>query len=125
MAKILIVDDNILYRELASTLLADAGQEILEAEDGEKALRIARDESPDLILMDLSMPGMDGVATLRQLRQIGPISDIPIVAVTGYPEKWARELVASEGFQGYIEKPFRPDTFVDEALAFLDPQRGD
>jgi CheY-like chemotaxis protein len=125
MAKILIVDDNSLYRELAGTLLADSGQEILEAESGEEALRIARTEHPDLILMDLSMPEMDGVATLRRLRQIGPISDIPIVAVTGYPEKWARELVTTEGFQGYIEKPFRPETFVDEALAYLDQARED
>jgi CheY-like chemotaxis protein len=125
MAKILIVDDNSLYRELAGTLLADCGQDILEAESGEAAVRIAQTELPDLILMDLSMPEMDGVATLRKLRQIGPIRDIPIVAVTGYPEKWARELVTTEGFQGYIEKPFRPETFVDEALAYLDQARED
>lgn len=124
MAKILIVDDNTLYRELASTLLADAGQDILEAGSGEEGLRIAQSESPDLILMDLSMPDMDGVTTMRSLRQIGPISQVPIVAVTGYPEKWARELVTTEGFQGYIEKPFRPETFVDEVLSYLAPREG-
>ncbi|HXH64786.1 MAG TPA: response regulator [Mariprofundaceae bacterium] len=119
MAKILIVDDNTLYRELAGTLLTEAGQDILEAESGEEALRIAQAEHPDLILMDLSMPEMDGVTALRRLRQISAIREVPIVAVTGYPEKWARELVTNEGFQGYIEKPFRPETFVDEALAYL------
>lgn len=121
MAKILIVDDNPLYRELAGTLLADAGHDILVAEDGEQALSVASKDSPDLILMDLSMPEMDGVMTMHRLRQIESARQTPVVAITAYPEKWAHKVVASEDFQGYIEKPFRPDTFVDEVLTYLKP----
>jgi len=124
MAKILIVDDNPLYRELAGTLLTDAGHDTLMAEDGEEALRVARQELPDIILMDLSMPKMDGVETMRRLRQIEATEQTPVVAITAYPEKWAHKVVASEDFQGFIEKPFRPDTFVDEVLTFLAPTKG-
>ena len=119
MPRILIVDDSALHRELGAVLLTQGGgHTILEAENGLEAIRMAQDEFPDLILMDLSMPEMDGVTAMHRLRATDATRHIPIVAITGYPEQWARE-VTQGGFQGYIEKPFRPSTFVEDVLAHL------
>ncbi len=121
MSRILIVDDNPLNRELGASLLAHAGQQVMEACNGKEALAVAQAELPDLILMDLNMPVMDGEEATHRLREIDATRHIPIVAVTGYPERWARQTALDGGFQGYIEKPFRPDTFADDVLGYLSP----
>jgi len=121
LSSILIVDDNPMNRELGASLLEHAGHRAMEARDGEEALRMAQATLPDLILMDLNMPYMDGETALRRLREIDPVRHIPVVAITGYPERWDRETMLDGGFQGYIEKPFRPDTFADDVLGCLRP----
>ena len=121
MPKILIVDDNAMNRELGAILLRHAGQCVVEAADGEQALAMAQAELPDLILMDLSMPAMDGEEVMYRLREIDATRHIPILAITGYPERWGRQTTLESGFHGYIEKPFRPDTFADDVLAYLQP----
>lgn len=120
MAKILVVDDNVLNLTLACELLKAAGQDVLQAESGEAGIRTALAEHPDLILMDLHMPGMDGIEAMHRLRQHPATKGIPIVAVTGYPDKWreAREF-SKDGFQGCIEKPLHPDSFAEQVQGFL------
>lgn len=120
MAKILVVDDNVLNLTLAAELLKAAGQDVLQAESGEAGIRTALAEHPDLILMDLHMPGMDGIEAARRLRQAEATRDIPIVAVTAYPEKWAKARTCREaGFQGCIGKPVHPDSFAGDVLKYL------
>lgn len=121
LPKILIVDDNAMNRELGVILLEQAGQYIVEAANGEEAVAKAQTELPDLILMDLSMPVMDGEEAMQRLREIDATRHIPILAITGYPERWGKQMALGWGFQGYIEKPFRPDTFADDVLAYLQP----
>ena len=121
LSRILIVDDNPLNRELGASLLEHAGQQVMEANNGKQALIVAQAELPELILMDLNMPVMDGETAMRQLREIDATRHIPLVAVTGYPEQWERQAALDGGFRGYIEKPFRPDTFADDVLAYLQP----
>lgn len=121
MSKILIADDNTMNRQLGAMLLERAEQRVVEAANGEEAVAVAQAEQPDLILMDLNMPVMDGIDALHRLREIEATRHIPILAITGYPERWGRQMVLEWGFQGYLEKPFRPDTFADDVLAHLQP----
>ena len=121
--RFLIADDNAMNRELGAILLRHAGQYVVEANHGEAAVAMAQAELPDLILMDLSMPVMDGEEAMYRLREIDATRHIPILAITGYPERWGRQTTLDWGFQGYIEKPFRPDTFADDVLAYLQPMR--
>jgi CheY-like chemotaxis protein len=86
------------------------------AEDG---LTLAAKEPPDLVLMDLQLPGIDGMEALRRLRQNPRTADIPVVAVTAQAMKQDRERVLDAGFNGYVEKPISVRTFPDQVRSFL------
>lgn len=121
-AKILLVEDNEQNRYLATFLLESSGFHVLHAANGCAALRIAETESPDLILMDIQMPEMDGYEAARRIRAIAGLESIPLVAVTSYAMPSDRKKALALGFTGYIEKPIVTDTFVREISLFM-PER--
>ena len=103
--KILIVEDNQDSRELVVKVLKKKGYEIVEAEDGEEALAKAVSDRPHLILMDISIPKLDGFEVTRKLKQNPDFQDIPVVALTAHAMKGDREKFIAAGFEGYIPKP--------------------
>jgi len=103
--KILIVEDNQDSRELVVKILKNKGYQIIEAIDGAEALEKARVEKPDLILMDISIPKIDGYEVTKRLKSEEDFKDIPIVALTAHAMKGDREKFITAGFEGYISKP--------------------
>lgn len=125
---ILLIEDNEKNRYLVSFLLKSHGYEVIEAEDGRSGIETAVEITPDLILLDIQLPGMDGYAVARELRQRNELEEVPIVAVTSYAMMGDRERVLAAGCTGYIEKPINPNTFlreVEQHMVFYgeDPNR--
>ncbi len=118
-AKILLVEDNEANRYLASFLLENSGFTVVHASDGGEALVAAQNELPDLILMDIQMPEVDGYEAARRIRAEPHLAHIPIVAVTSYAMAGDREKAVALGFVGYIEKPIVTETFVSEITRFI------
>jgi Fe-S oxidoreductase len=119
--RILVVDDEEDVRIFLTTVLQDAGAETLEATDGEQALAIARAQKPDLITLDLSMPGKDGVATFTELRRDPEVQDIPVCVVTGHPE--FRKVIYSRPVtppEGYMDKPVGEEALVTNLRRILE-----
>jgi len=118
-ARILVVEDNPLNLKLVRDVLEIAGHHVVEARSGEEALRIAQDAAPDLVLMDLQLPGMDGTETMRKLRQGLLEDDTPVVAVTAFAMAEDRERVAQAGFDGHIAKPISVRELPDLVTGYL------
>ena len=112
--RILMIEDNEQNRYLATFLLERHGFEVVAAPDGMTGIEMARAQRPDLVLLDIQIPGMDGYAVARALRRIAALRDVPIIAVTSYAMVGDREKCLAAGCTGYIEKPINPDTFVSE-----------
>lgn len=112
MARILVVEDNPTNMKLAVLLLQREGHEIIEAADAETGIRLARERQPQLILMDLQLPGMDGLAATRLLKADVATRDIRIVALTALAMNGDRERVTAAGCDGYIAKPFHYKEFL-------------
>jgi len=117
--KILVVEDNKQNLYLATFLLEKNGYEVITAEDGLEAIEKAKMEKPNLILMDMQLPEMDGFEATRRIKGIPELSHIPIVAVTSYAMVGDKEKALATGCAGYIEKPFVPETFVSEIEKYL------
>jgi CheY-like chemotaxis protein len=115
---ILLIEDNEQNRYLATFLLERRGHTVLAAVDGREGVELAVREQPALILLDIQLPGMDGYAVARELRQRG-LHDTPIVAVTSYAMAGDRDKALEAGCDGYLEKPIDPETFVTEVERFL------
>ena len=111
---ILIVEDNDKNMKLARDLLQFAGLRTLEATNAEDGLAIAQRERPDLVLMDIQLPGMDGITALRKLREDERTSAIPVVALTASVMKADRERFESAGFDAFMQKPVDVRTFAAE-----------
>jgi two-component system cell cycle response regulator DivK len=105
MAKILVVEDNPDNMELAVFLLQSAGHSVLSAADAETGLALARAKLPDLILMDIQLPGMDGLAATALLKQDEATRAIPVLALTALAMKGDEERIRAGGCEGYIAKP--------------------
>ena len=118
-ARILLVEDNEQNRYLATFLLERGGHQVLHARTGREGIDIAARERPDLIVMDIQMPELDGYEAARLIKANPDLQNIPIVAVTSYALAGDRERAFAVGFQGYIEKPISPETFVAEINHFL------
>jgi two-component system cell cycle response regulator DivK len=118
-ALVLVVEDNDRSLRLACDLLTLRGFATLAARSGAEALALARERSPDLVLMDIQLPDMDGVDVLRALRADARTAAIPAVAVTAFAMKGDRERLLSEGFDGYQSKPIDVRTFVDDIAPLL------
>lgn len=115
---ILLIEDNEQNRYLATFLLEKHGYRVISAEDGHKGIELAGSLKPDLILLDIQLPAMDGYAVARALRTIEALRDTPIIAVTSYAMVGDREKSLAAGCNGYIEKPINPETFVEEIARF-------
>ncbi|MEW6002107.1 MAG: response regulator [Nitrospirota bacterium] len=117
--KILVVDDNQDSRELVVKILRNKGYEIVEAADGEEALEKAVKELPHLILMDISIPKLDGFEVTRRLKSLEEFKDTPIVALTAHAMKGDREKALEAGCEGYISKPIDIHKLPDQVKSFL------
>ena len=113
MSTVLIVEDNDRNLELVRDILAAKGYSTLEAGSAEDGLRIARGSPPDLILMDVQLPGMGGIEGLRALRAEPSTARIPVVAITASVMLADREEIMRAGFDGFIEKPITVKSFLD------------
>jgi two-component system cell cycle response regulator DivK len=112
MATILVVDDNRTSLKLATLLLEKAGHTVLQAEDGASALVTTRDTQPDLILMDVQMPGMDGLTVTGILKREPATAAIPVVALTAFAMRGDEEKILAAGCNDYIAKPFQHADFL-------------
>lgn len=117
--KILIIEDNAANMLLVETLLSNAGCEVLKAWNAGEGLRLARAAAPDLILMDVSLPGMDGLEATRALRDDAATRRIPVVAVTAHALVRDRENVQEAGCAGYITKPIDTRRFIHTLEEFM------
>ena len=118
-AAVLIVDDNPTNLKLAKILLAGEGHDVRTAADAEEALFLLKSFRPRLILMDIQLPGMDGLALTQQLKTDPRTHDIPIVAMTAYAMKGDAERVLAAGCQGYIAKPIDTRRFAADVAGYL------
>ncbi len=116
---VLLIEDNEQNRYLAAFLLERHGYRVVAAADGPAGIALARAGGHDLILLDIQLPGMDGHAVARALREIAALRAVPIVAVTSYAMVGDREKSLAAGCTGYIEKPINPETFVAEIETYL------
>jgi two-component system, cell cycle response regulator DivK len=119
--KVLIIEDNEQNMYLLNFILTQNGYEVVQAFHGEEGVALASQHFPDLILLDIQLPVMDGYAVAANLRRNPALNATPIVAVTSYAMAGDRERVMAAGCNGYIEKPINPDTFISEVSAFLPP----
>jgi two-component system, cell cycle response regulator DivK len=116
---ILVVEDNDRNLKLVRDVLEYVGYDVRVARTAEDGIALAVKEPPDLVLMDLQLPGIDGMEALRRLRENPRTADIPVVAVTAQAMKQDRERVLEAGFNGYIEKPISVRAFPDQVRSFL------
>ena len=119
MAKILIVEDNPANMKLAVFLLESAGHTVLSATNAEAGLTLARNERPNLILMDIQLPGMDGLEAIVLLKRDDATRAIPVIALTALAMKGDEERMLAAGCDGYIAKPLRYQEFLATVAAQL------
>ena len=119
MAKVLIVEDNSANMTLAVFLLQSVGHTVLSATDAEAGLTLARDEQPNLILMDIQLPGMDGLEATVLLKRDHTTGAIPVIALTALAMKGDEERIRAAGCDGYIAKPIRYHEFLATIAAQL------
>jgi two-component system cell cycle response regulator DivK len=119
MATVLVVEDNPANMTLATFLLKSAGYAVLSATDAEAGLALARTEQPDLVLMDIQLPGMDGLEACAILKKSEATRDIPVIALTALAMKGDEERIRAAGCDGYIAKPLAYREFLATIAARL------
>ena len=121
--KILYIEDDLFSRRLVRNILEREGFAVVEADDGLSGIQAALDQKPELILMDLHIPGLDGYEAATKLKGTPGLSDTPIIALTAQAMAGDRERSLISGCDGYIAKPIQPETFVPHIRAFLEGER--
>src|SRR5437899_11328986 len=121
---VLIVDDNEKNVKLARDVLRFAGFRTLESGTGAEGVSLAAEQMPDVVLMDIRLPDMDGSAALRRLREDVGTASIPVVALTSFAMKGDRERFLAEGFDGYLEKPISVTEFPGQVRGYCSPTPG-
>lgn len=116
---VLIVEDNDKNLKLVRDVLQFKGYQTVEATTAEEGLEIARAQQPDLVLMDIQLPGMDGITAFRLLRADPLTKRVPVIAVTASAMKFERERIVEAGFEGYLAKPIRVKEFIEEVRRVL------
>jgi CheY-like chemotaxis protein len=119
MRKALIAEDNPVNRELLRELLEGRGWEVEEACDGEAALGMLERTRPDILLLDLGMPKLDGFGVLSRIRKNAQLADLPVLAVTAFAMRGDREKVLDAGFDGYLSKPINAISLAEELERLL------
>ena len=117
--KVLVIEDNALNLELVTDLLEARGFVVLQARAAEEGLRLAREALPDLILMDLSLPGMDGLTATQELRASPATRSISVVALTAHAMRGDEQAALSAGCDGYLSKPIDTRSFVKTLTSFM------
>lgn len=120
MKTILQIEDNFANKLLIERVLEPLPYRLLHAEDGETGVALAIEEKPDLILIDMGLPDIDGQTVVTLLRQIPEMKDVPIVAVTAWPADTAEKMARRYGCDGCITKPINVKNFPEQVAAFLD-----
>jgi two-component system cell cycle response regulator DivK len=123
MSLILIVEDNEKNMKLVRDVLQVKGYATLEAGNAEDGIRLAAEHIPDLVLMDIQLPGMNGIDALGVLRADPATADIPVIAVTASVMQQDRKQITEAGFDGYIGKPINLKEFLDTVRAMLERRR--
>jgi len=121
--KILIIEDNLLNLELVTDLLETNGFIVSSAQTAEDGLRLARELLPDLVLMDFSLPGMDGLTATRQLKADPATHHLPVVGLTANAMKGDQESALEAGCDGYLTKPINTRTFIGNVLNFIESSK--
>jgi two-component system cell cycle response regulator DivK len=117
--RILVIEDNAMNLKLVRDVLQFSGYDVAEARSGEEGVELAGERTPDLILMDLQLPGIDGVEALRLLRANPATRAVPVVAVTAFAMKKDRHRALLAGFDGYVEKPISVRALPSQVKSFL------
>lgn len=123
--RVLVVEDNPLNLKLVRDVLRRAGFEVIEARSGEEGVAQWRACTPDMILMDLQLPGIDGTQAMRMIKEDPGGTDIPIVALTAFAMSEDRERALSSGFDGYLSKPISVRDLPRQVSEFLPERSGD
>jgi CheY-like chemotaxis protein len=124
MIKALIAEDNAINRELLRELLEARGYAVVEACDGREALQVIEQTQPDILLLDIGMPVLDGFAVLRKVRESPKLAGVPALAVTAYAMQGDREKVLNSGFDGYLSKPVNSRSLSEELDRLLSNKKG-
>jgi CheY-like chemotaxis protein len=114
MIKVLIAEDNAVNRELLRELLELRGYSVLEACDGQEAIQMVEQTHPEMLLLDIGMPVMDGFAVIRRIRENPRLATLPVVAVTAYAMRGDQERILNSGFDGYLSKPVNASSLAQE-----------
>jgi DNA-binding response OmpR family regulator len=125
--RVLVIEDDASIRRLLSTSLSNRGFEPIEADEGERGLQLADEQHPDLIVLDLHLPGIDGFTVLQLLKHEARTAAIPVIAVTGNEGLLlgARARVLALGASDFVEKPFQMDALIDEIRALTGEKERD
>ena len=121
--KILVIEENEQNMYLVTFILEKHGYQVVQARNGQEGIALARQMTPDLILLDIQLPFMDGYEVSRELKGNSELKNIPIVAVTSYAMAGDQERILAAGCAGYIEKPINPETFISEIEYYLPHSR--
>jgi two-component system cell cycle response regulator DivK len=122
MERVLIVDDNRASRDLIRAILKTVPCDIIEAADGREALNLMQQQRPDLVLLDVDMPGLDGLAVVKHIREDTSLADLPVVAVTAFAMEGDREKGMAAGFTVYLTKPVRSALLRQQVQQLLGAQ---
>jgi two-component system, cell cycle response regulator DivK len=117
--RVLVIEDTEDNRQIIRDLLSSVGYELIEAADGAEGVAMAQSQRPDLILMDIQLPEMDGYEATRRIRAISELAHVPIIAVTSYALSGDEAKTRAAGCDGYIAKPFSPRQLLAKIREFL------
>lgn len=124
MTKILVAEDNPVNRELLRELLENRSYTVVEACDGQETLRMVEETQPDILLLDIGMPVLDGFAVARKIRENPELATLPVLAITAYAMQGDREKILHAGFDGYLSKPIDARVLDDELERLLCKRNG-
>ncbi len=119
MTNVLIAEDNAVNRELLRELLEARGYTVVEACDGQEALRMIEQIHPDILLLDIGMPVMDGFAVMHKIRENPRLATLPVLAVTAYAMQGDQEKIMKSGFNGYLSKPIDARSLAEQLERLL------
>jgi two-component system, cell cycle response regulator DivK len=119
MINVLVAEDNPVNRELLRELLEARGYNVIEAPDGQEALRMIEQNHPEILLLDIGMPVLDGFAVMRKIREDASLAALMVLAVTAYAMQGDRENILNAGFDGYLSKPINARDLADELERLL------